>query len=268
VGSHGRVRGRDRAQELGAKFGRRHPRLALIVVGVALAGVVALCSFQLSYGTYLGRGWVIAAFAGMATAAGVGAAVLISNRRHSPAAGRLALAWLALCVMSASAIRYPFPLGPYGSVQAFFNVVHAALLGYEALTCASIVAFFAYLVLHPRARARARSWTAQAGRAPDRNEISARLRFPGAISATWRAGRLTGANGAVRWRSLNGDAEVDLTSACQALDTRPIRPTDTHQPQPRTTILATANGLVELDVSPWVLEALSSSDDEGNQHLG
>lgn len=184
MGSDRRVRGTNRARELGAKFGRRHPRLALIIVGVALTGVIALCSFQLSHGTYLGRGWVIAAFAGIAAAAGLGAAAVISNRRHSPAAGRLGLAWLVLSLMSVSAIRYPFPLGPYGSVQAFFNVVHAALLGYEAVTCTAIVALLAYLVLHPRARARSR--TAPAGHAPD---------LPGASVAEYLATSESAASG-------------------------------------------------------------------------
>jgi hypothetical protein len=44
--------------------------------------VIAVCGLQLSYGTYLGRGWVIAALAGMATAAGVSASALIRIRRH------------------------------------------------------------------------------------------------------------------------------------------------------------------------------------------
>jgi hypothetical protein len=70
------------------------------------------------------------------------------------------MAWLVLGLVSASAIRFPFPRGPYGSVQAFFNVVHAALLGYEAVTCAAIVALLGYLLVRFRGRAHS-----QAGRA-------------------------------------------------------------------------------------------------------
>lgn len=124
-GSARRARRRERVRE----FGRRHPRLALIIGYAAPAGIVAVCAAQLSYGAYLGRGWVIAALAGMATVAMLSAAVLISWRRHS-LAGRSEMAWLVLWLMSVSAIRYPFPPGSFGSVQAFFNVVHAALLGY------------------------------------------------------------------------------------------------------------------------------------------
>jgi hypothetical protein len=131
----------------------RHPRLTGVIVCVLLAGVIAVCGYQLSYGTYLGRGWVIAAVAGMATAAGFGAAVVITNRRHSPAARLVTVPWFVLVLASTSAIRFPFPRGPYGSVQAFFNVVHAALLGYEAVTFTALVALFAYLLLRPRGRA-------------------------------------------------------------------------------------------------------------------
>jgi hypothetical protein len=171
LGTDRRARRHRRAQE----FGARHPRLALAIVCALLAGVTAICGYQLSYGTYLGRGWVIAALAGMATAAGLSAAALISNRRHSPAAGRVVMAWTMLALASASAIRFPFPQGPYDSVQAFFNVVHAALLGYEAVTCTALVALFAYLLLHPRARAR--SQATRAGHALGHARLPARLRF-------------------------------------------------------------------------------------------
>jgi hypothetical protein len=150
--------------------------------------MIAICGLQLSYGLYLGRGWVIAALAGMATAAGVNAWALISIRRTG---GNLDLAvttWLVLGLASASAIRFPFPRGPYGGVQAFFNVVHAALLGYEAITLTAIVAVPGYLLV--RFRDRARSQAVRAGHVPGRAGLPARLRFPGATAATWRAGRL------------------------------------------------------------------------------
>lgn len=255
MGRNRRPRRQGRAQEFGAKFGARYPRLSLVIACVLLAAVLALYGLQLSYGTYLGRSWVIAAVAGMVTAAGLIAAVLIANRRHSPAAGRLGLAWLVLALLSASAIRFPFPQGPYGNVQAFFDVVHAAMLGFEAVSGTAIIALMAYALLRPRARARLRTArTARAGQEQGRAGLPARLRFPGAESATWRAGHLIAASGAVRWQSLQGDAEVDLTSACQALS---MLPAGSHERQPRTTTLATADGLAEVDVSPKALAALA-----------
>ncbi|HEY4462902.1 MAG TPA: hypothetical protein VGN41_09595 [Streptosporangiaceae bacterium] len=260
MGSHRRARGQERARE----FGRRHPRLTIVISCVLLAGITATCGYQLSYGTYLGRGWVIAALAGIATAAGLSAAALISTRRHGGAFGRAVIAWLVLGLMSASAIRYPFPVGPYGSVQAFFNVVHAALLGYEAVICAAIISLLAYGLTRLRGlpgravpqQPPVRSSTARAGHAPDRGGLPARLRFPAAEAPTWRAGRLIAADGTVTWLSRKGDVEVDLTSACQALL---MLPTDGRKRQPRTTTLATADGLAEVDVSPKALETLASS---------
>jgi hypothetical protein len=149
-----RGRRRRRAQV----FGVRHPRLSLVILSALLAGAIAVCGYQLSYGTYLGRGWVIAALAGMAATAGLGAAVLIRSRRHGPAAGRVGTAWPAVVLGLASplAIRFPFPQGPYGSVQAFFDEVHAALLGCELVTCTAVVALFACLLLKPAAVLRRR----------------------------------------------------------------------------------------------------------------
>lgn len=57
------------------------------------------------------------------------------------------------------------------------------------------------------------------------------------------------------WRSRKGDVEVDLTSACQALL---MSPKDGRKRQPRTTILATADGLAELTLSPRALQTLAS----------
>lgn len=253
LGSDRRARRQGRARD----FGARHPHLTLVIGCALLAGVIATCGYQLSYGTYLGRGWVIAAVAGIATAAGLNAAALISHQRHSLAEGRVLVAWLVLTAVSASAIKYPFPRGPYGSVQAFFNVVHAALLGYEAVTCTAIVALLAYARLHPRARARSR--VARAGYALSHAGLPARLRFLGTEAATWRAGRLIAANGTVTWLSRNGDVEVDLTSACQSL---PMLPVDA-QRQPRKTMLATASGFVEVDVSPRALETLLPTEPNG-----
>jgi hypothetical protein len=252
LGSDRRARRLGRVRE----FGARHPRLSLVIACAALTGVIAVCGYQLSYGTYLGRAWVIAASAGLATAAGLAVAVLISGRRHRPVAGGLLIGWLVLALASASAVRYPFPQGPYGGVQAFFNGLHAALLGYEAVTCTAIVALFAYPLLHPGARTR--NQTERAGYSPGRSGLPARLRFPGAKPAVWRAGSLIAANGTVMWLSLNGDAEVDLTSACQALPTLPDA-AHRRQRQPRTTALATVNGIVEVDVSPKALTTLASS---------
>ena len=145
---------RARRNRRAHNFGARHPRLTLVIVGALIAGVVAICAEQLSYGTYLGRGWEIAALSGMVTAAGLGAAVVITNRRHSPAARLVTVPYLVLSLVSVSAIRYPFPQGPYGGVQAFFNVAKAFLLGYEAVTLAAVVALFTYLLLRPGGLAR------------------------------------------------------------------------------------------------------------------
>ena len=251
MGGGRRARRNGRARE----FGARHPRLTLVIICALLAGVIAVCGYQLSYGTYLGRGWVIAALAGLAVAAGLSASAVISILRHE-AAGRVLMIWLVLGLASASAIKFPFPQGPYGGVQAFFNVVHAALLGYEAVTCTAIVALFAYVFL--RSRGRARMPTAPAGHARRRAGLPARLRFPAAQEARWRAGRLVAANGTVTWLSLNGDAEVDLTSACQVL---PALQAGSHGRQPRTTMLATASGIAEVDLSARALAELARSLD-------
>lgn len=258
MGTGWRARSRRRARE----FGARHPRLALAVVGALLAGLVAVCGLQLAYGTYLGRGWVIVALAGAVAAAGVNAWALVSIWRHGGELTGAMMTWLLLGLVSASAIRFPFPQGRYDRVQAAFNVVHAALLGYEAVTCTVIVALLGYLLVRARGgapgqavRAGARP-SGRAGQTPRRAGLPARLRFPAAAAATWRAGRLIAADGTVRWRSRTGDAEVDLTAACQA---PALLPAADQARQPRTTTLATASGLVEVDVSPRALASLARS---------
>lgn len=162
-----RARSAGRARE----FGARYPLLATVIACVVLAGASAVCGLQLSYGAYLGRDWVIAALAGAATGGGVNAWTLTSIRRHGGNLGPALLAWLVLGLVSASAIRFPFPQGPFGGVQAFFNVVHAALLGYEAITCAAIVALLGYALVRFRGRPRiraVRAWHApgRAGEVP------------------------------------------------------------------------------------------------------
>jgi hypothetical protein len=251
LGGVRRARRQGRARE----FGVRHPRLTLVIACVILACVIAICGYQLSYGTYLGRGWEIAALAGIATATGVNASAVISRRRHGGTLGsRVLIVYWVLGVASASAIKFAFPLGPYGSVQAFFNVVHAALLGYEAVTCAAIIALLGYAF--PRARGPAGMPAAPAWHARGRAGLPARLRFPAAKEARWRAGRLTAVNGTVMWLSLNGDAEVDLTAGCQAM---PAVQAGAHGRQPRTTVLATTSGVAEVDVSPRALAELARS---------
>ncbi len=262
-GSAGRP-GLRSAQERGRELGKRHPRLTAVIVSVLLAGAAAACGFQLSYGTYLGRAWLIAAVGGIAAAAGLSAASLISIRRHGGATGRVVVAWAVLGLMSATALRYPFPVPPYGSVQAFFNVVHAALLGYEAVTSAVILSLLAYQLTRlrgapgrvPPQQSPVHGWAARGGQEPDYGGLPARLRFPGAEDATWRAGRLIAASGSVAWLSQEGNVGVDLTSACHALL---MSPTDGRKRQPRTTTLATNRGLAEVDVSPRALQTLASS---------
>lgn len=246
----GRAR-RARRQTRAREFGARHPGWTFVIASVLLAGVTAICGYQLGYGTYLGRGWLIAAVAGAVTAAGLAGAMVIHYRRHG-GAGRLVTAWLILTLLSVSSIRYPFPLGRYGSVQAFFNVVHAALLGYEAVTCTGFIALFVFMGLALPLRARARGRRAQAGQDAGHAGLPARLRFPGTKPGTWRAGRLVAADGKVTWLSRTGDAEVDLTAACQAL---PMPPAAARGRQPRTVTLVTADGVAELDIPLRALHA-------------
>ena len=245
MGSDRRARRQRRAQE----FGARHPRLTLAVTCAAMAGVAAVCGYQFIDNTYLGLGWVIAGVAGMATAAGLSAAVLIRYRRHGAATGRVVMAWQVLAIVSTIGIL--INQGPHSSGQAFFNVVHAAGLGYDAVTLAVVVALLAYLI--PRSRPRTRG---QAGHAPGRAGIPARLRFTGVKAPTWRAGHLIAANGMVTWVSWNGDTRLDLTTACHAL---PILPPDAYGRQAWKTTLVTDYGLAEVDVSPMVLVALVRS---------
>jgi hypothetical protein len=87
--------------------------------------------------------------AGIVTAAAVNAAVLIRIMRHDPALGRLGIAWVVLALLAALSIRLPFPQARYGSVQAFFNVVKAAALGYEAVTDAALIVLLAYVLIRP-----------------------------------------------------------------------------------------------------------------------
>jgi hypothetical protein len=79
---------------------------------------------------------------------------------------------------------------------------------------------------------------------------------PGATAAPWQAGRLIAADGTVRWLSRKGDAEVDLTAACQA---PAMLSAGAQARQPRTTALASASGLVEVDASPRALAAPARS---------
>jgi hypothetical protein len=89
----------------------RHPRLAVVIGCALLAGVIVVCGLQLSYGTYLGRGWVIAAMAGMAIAAGVSAWALISIRRHGGVLSGAVVTWLVLGLVSGISDQVPVPAG-------------------------------------------------------------------------------------------------------------------------------------------------------------
>lgn len=139
-----------RRQARAQEFGRRHPRLTLAIVCLVLAGVITGCAVQIGHGTYLGHGWLIAAVAGIAGAAVLSAAAVIRNLRHGTDLSRFELVWMVLGMLSVSAIRIPFPRDRYGSVQAFFNVVHAALLGYAVVTYTLLVALLTFVIIRPR----------------------------------------------------------------------------------------------------------------------
>jgi hypothetical protein len=144
-----------RRQEMARQFGRRHPRLSLVLVCLGLAGYIAICAAEIGHGTYLGRSWLIAAAAGIAAGAALSPAALIASRRN--ALGRLQLAWVVGTVIAASSIRLPFPVGRYGKPQAVVNAVHAALLGYEAVTTTAIMALMVWVLAR---LVRAHGWRA------------------------------------------------------------------------------------------------------------
>lgn len=244
---------RARRQERARNFGRRHPILTIAIVGALMAVVVLICVAQLIYGAYLGPGWLAAALAGITAAAGFGVVATVSRRRRDSLSDRVVLVWAVVGAMSISAIRLPFPHGHYDSVQAAFNVVHAAALGFEAVTIGALLALIIYLAVRSRGRTRGQGQALPRGRAPRRATLPARLRFPAAQAANWRAGHLTAKDDTVTWRSLKGDLEVDLTSACQALAARPA---DGRGRQPRVTTLATDRGLADVDVGPRALAEL------------
>jgi hypothetical protein len=250
MGNHQREQRQSRAQ----RFGARHPRLTFVIVCIILAGVLAVCAYQLSHGTYLGPSWMISAVAGMVVAAGLGGVILARSLRHAPVPRPVLMAWLVLAIASASGLKISFPQEPYGGVQAFFNVLKGAAVGYDMVTYTAIVVLLIYLTVHPRGGAH--SQAVHAGGTPATAGAPARLRFAGPKAATWRPGRLIGADGTVTWLSLNGDTVVDLTSACQAL---PVPPPGVRRRRPRTTTLATASGFAEVDVSPDILAALGQA---------
>lgn len=104
--------GGDRRQERAREFGRCHPRLTVVIACVLLGGVLAACAVQLRHGAYLGRGWMVAALAGMLSAAMLSAAVLIGRLWYGLAAAPFEMAWLVLGLMSASAHSPPRPARP------------------------------------------------------------------------------------------------------------------------------------------------------------
>ena len=126
----------------------RHPRVALVLTSVAIAGFLVFCAVQISDGTYLGASWLIAAVAGMVAGAALSAAVFLTNLHRSSVNG-LGVAWTVLLALSVLSIE--FTLGRHGSARTFVNVVHAISLGYVAATCAALIALFAFLLIHPGA---------------------------------------------------------------------------------------------------------------------
>jgi hypothetical protein len=120
-----------------------------------MAGLLAIFVAQIHDGTYLGRSWLIAVAAGIATSAALSPVALLRSR-HNPW-GRLQLAWIVLSLLSVSSISLPFPVGRYGRPQAVINVVHAEMLGYEAVTVVAIVVVTVWTFAH---FVRANGWRA------------------------------------------------------------------------------------------------------------
>jgi hypothetical protein len=224
------------------RFGERRPRLALVITGGILTGVTAVCAYQLGHGAYIGRGWVIAALAGMLTAAVLGATVLVRQRRHFGTLGRFEIGWLVLWPVAVSGLRFPFPVVPYGNVQAYFNVVHAALLGYEAVTSASFVAVLAVLFFHPRGLggravlprvARARTRRSPLGRQRERDSAGAAHRRAAAGTpttcyterrcglrwplVTWGSGVPAALTAALAWLIMSGSSHDTLAAVVSSL---------------------------------------------------
>jgi hypothetical protein len=188
-----------RAEAFGARFGARRPRLSLVICGILLLGLLAACSAQLSYGAYLDPGWAIAMWTGAAVAIALNATAWNSAVRHGPPSRRLQIAWLVLTLLAGSSLGYPFPHGHYGRVQAFFNVVHAALLAYEGTTCAAIVTLLAYVLVRVRGRRPGRAALQQPSVAP-----AERYELPG--NAALLPGRLMPATHGWPTRVLAGGA--------------------------------------------------------------
>jgi hypothetical protein len=125
----------------------RHPRVTLILTSIAFAGLIVFCAFQISDGTDLGASWLIAAVAGIVVGAALGVAVYVTNL-HRPRLNGIGIAWAVLLALSVLSLEFTFSMGRHGSGHAFVNVVLAASLGYLAVTCAALIAVFAFLLIH------------------------------------------------------------------------------------------------------------------------
>ena len=237
--------GRARRNATSADFGRRHPRLTAAIGLVLFLGMLALVCSQIVHGTYLGASWIVSVAAGLAGALALTAALVVTIRRKVRWPGPARVAATVLALGSLGGFRYPFPVGPYDSVQAFFNVVHAVSLGFSVPVVLGIAVVMLYALIVKR-------------RAPQQATVTqdavfpARLRFPEIAGAKWQKGALVVADGQVAWVAMGGHALVDLTAACQT-------PFAESGGRSRRTTLPTAEGRAEIDLSPKRLADLTGS---------
>jgi hypothetical protein len=177
----------NRAQE----FGRRHPRLTFAITSLAVAGVLANCLTQISDGTYL-RGWLISSVAGMATAVALSATALIRNVGHEPKLGSFEWALVLLAVPSVmSIIPYPFLVG-----STFVDILHAALLGYAAVTLVALEALLIYVIVTYPSRAAPRQLSVRTAGRPEIPDSASPFAAPQMRTAhgwpTWLLGSAAG----------------------------------------------------------------------------
>lgn len=132
--------GRSRSYELGRRIGTRHPLLVRTVFVLSVAAMGAFDVHEAYQGRHLGHRWVISVLAGTAAGVlGIVVAVLVHRRRPGSGDDPVTVTWWLLVIGSMAAAGLPIPSGPSDGVQALLGVVHAALLGYGAVSMLAII---------------------------------------------------------------------------------------------------------------------------------